>query len=345
MGAATRERRTPRRMVSVLATLGLVSGMLAVVVSTAGAAPSSCDAQNLTSGAKSADLQWLIGGAGPGDTIRVKGTCKGNFTIAKDGDDSHDGVDLTLLGKATLDGAGIGTVLHITHGTIAIQSLTITHGLASVESFLFNDGQSQKLCCSGGGIAVEGLGTEVLLTDSLVTANVAAAPWGRGGGIDVNEGTLTLSRSTVSGNTATNAGAIDSNFGKITLDNSTVSGNVASGVEKFCQATAACAGGIWNYGGTLTLNNSTISGNTAYWRGGGIVNQGSTGVLTLSGTTTITANAALYDTKKLAAAGGGIYQRGGALQPDWRDYVWGNSAGSPPHPDDCYDQLTEALCE
>jgi predicted outer membrane repeat protein len=67
---------------------------------------------------------------------------------------------------------------------------------------------------------------------------------------------LTLTNSTVSGNTASiyHGGGIYGDYS--TLTNSTVSGN-----------TASRGGGI--YGDNLTLTNSTVSGNTAY-SGGGI---------------------------------------------------------------------------
>jgi hypothetical protein len=85
-----------------------------------------------------------------------------------------------------------------------------------------------------------------------------------GGGI-FNGGTLTLSNSTVSGNTSHTAGGIlNAGLGTLTLTNSTVSGNYATG---------APAGGIYNEG-TLTVTNSTLSGNSAPYAGGGIYNEG-----------------------------------------------------------------------
>ena len=83
---------------------------------------------------------------------------------------------------------------------------------------------------------------------------------GDGGGM-LNSGTLTLTNSTVSGNTATEAGGIYNNFGgTLTLANSTVSGNT-SGQN---------GGGIFNrLDGTLVLTNSTVNGNTANTEGGG----------------------------------------------------------------------------
>ena len=85
---------------------------------------------------------------------------------------------------------------------------------------------------------------------------------GGGGGI-FNAGTLTLSTSTVSGNTATNHGGGINNAGTLLLDTSTVSGNTAGGD----------AGGLYNAStGMLMLTKSTVSGNTAGDDGGGLRN-------------------------------------------------------------------------
>jgi len=107
----------------------------------------------------------------------------------------------------------------------------------------------------GGGIF--NIGT-ITLTNSTVSGNTAN---NNGGGIFNNfGGTVTLTNSTVSGNTANYGGGII-NDGTMTLTNSTVSGNTAT----------FDGGGILN-ARTMTLTNSTVSGNTANFRGGGIIN-------------------------------------------------------------------------
>ena len=80
-----------------------------------------------------------------------------------------------------------------------------------------------------------------------------------GGGGIFNAGTLTVTDSTISGNSAEDAGGVY-NTGTLTVTNSTLSGNSAS---RF-------GGGILNFhAGTLTVANSTLGGNTAS-SGGGI---------------------------------------------------------------------------
>ena len=98
-------------------------------------------------------------------------------------------------------------------------------------------------------------------------------------GFILNEGTLTLSDSTVSGNTSKFGGGGIFNGGTLTLNDSTVSGN--SGGSVSVEGADGVGGGISNYG-TLTLSDSTVSGNTSKFGGGGIFNGGT---LTLSNST------------------------------------------------------------
>jgi len=119
-----------------------------------------------------------------------------------------------------------------------------------------------------------------------------------GGGI-YNVGTLTVSSSTVSGNTAqgsimahlaASGGGIFSR-GSATIRNSTLTGNLAK-----CSSQISCfGGGVFN-NGVMTIVNSTISGNTSN-DGGGIFEDGAS--LNISNTT-LSANFAI------ATRGGGI---------------------------------------
>ena len=130
-----------------------------------------------------------------------------------------------------------------------------------------------------------------------------------GGGI-VNQGTLTLTNSTVSGNSSRIGGGM-SNEGALILSDTTVSGN--SGTES--------AGGIYNEG-TLTLTNSTISGNTAaVQHGGGIFNQsfGSVGGILTITNSTVTGNTAVQE-------GGGISSNGPLTMTN--STVSGNTTGT-----------------
>jgi len=90
-----------------------------------------------------------------------------------------------------------------------------------------------------------------------------------GGGIE-NSGTLTVTNSTFSSNSASNGGAIAS-FGTLTVTNSIFSGN-----------NGGTAGGIWNYQGTVSVTNTTFSGNSSPNYAGAIENYGA---FTITGST------------------------------------------------------------
>jgi len=128
---------------------------------------------------------------------------------------------------------------------------------------LLIDGQTAKTTLSGNNLVrvfqVDS-GAKLTLNKLTVANGNAATPGspGIGGGI-LNAGTLTVSNSTLSGNSAGLGGGIyNQPSGTLTVSNSTLSGNSANFV-----------GGIYNQG-TLTVNNSTISSNTAFIEIGGI---------------------------------------------------------------------------
>jgi len=139
------------------------------------------------------------------------------------------------------------------------------------------------------------VGGPTVVLDGLTISNGLDSTNG-GGGI-YNDGTLTVSNSTVSGNSASSGGGIE-NYGTLTVDSSTLSGNSASASD--------AGGGIFNWG-TLTVQNSTLSGNSAGgvpgsngW-GGGILNSNT---LTVD-SSTLSGNSASYE-------GGGIFNRAGS---------------------------------
>jgi hypothetical protein len=108
---------------------------------------------------------------------------------------------------------------------------------------------------AGGSVGALNEGS-LTLANSTVTGNVLGITnSGR-------EASLTLTSSTVSNNQPT--GGIENLEGRLTLTNSTVSGNTANPV-----GGGLWGGGIWTVsGGKVTLNGSTVTGNTAM--GGGI---------------------------------------------------------------------------
>jgi hypothetical protein len=163
---------------------------------------------------------------------------------------------------------------------------------------------------------------------------------GRGGGIYSDGATLTITNSTISGNSVSTGGdtsgdsrggGIYSNGGTLTITNSTISGNTASVYDSELHTDFAGGGGIFNNGGTVTITNSTISGNTAsrsgfdyksdFAGGGGIYNNGGTVTVTNS---TISGNTAF----SIHSSGGGIYSNGGTGTIT-NSTISGNTASGP----------------
>ena len=152
---------------------------------------------------------------------------------------------------------------------------------------------------SGGGIYNAGT---LAVTFSSISGNSATGANNDGGGI-YNAGSLTIDRSSVSGNTATdrNAGGIfNLNTASLTLNHSSISHNSGSD-----------GGGIGNFGSAI-LTDSWVSDNT----GGGIyVFRGS---VTLNGSSSVSGNTALV--------GGGIYNISGSVTLNDSSSVSGNTA-------------------
>ena len=142
-----------------------------------------------------------------------------------------------------------------------------------------------------------------------------------GGGIQNYDSTLTITGSTISGNSANYGGGINNYDSSLTITGSTISGNSTYNNS---------GGGICNdKNSSLTITGSTISGNSAALRGGGIGNYGDSS-LTITGGT-ISGNSAEYSggginnyDSSLTITGGTIsnnysYNNGGGI------YIWSNS--------------------
>ena len=168
-----------------------------------------------------------------------------------------NGIDLAILGPVegdpaglTLDAGGGSRIFNIVDAAqVYLRDLTLTGGQVSGSAIrggavrIFNDAQ------------VEMLRMNITGNSSLDSG---------GGAIDVNQASLTLIDSELSGNQAMadngNGGAIVSWQGSVNLQGTTVVGNVAGGH----------GGGLDLTGSDLTAINSTISGNQSGGNGGGI---------------------------------------------------------------------------
>ena len=202
--------------------------------------------------------------------------------------------DSTISGNTSNNGGGIfnntGSSLTVSNSTIALNTAAGGFGGGVFNSggnlIVSNSTLSDNTSFNGGGILNTGTGT---VSNSTISGNAAN---NNGGGIFNDTGSsLTLSNSTLSSNTAnTNGGGIF-NGATLTVSNSTLSDN-----------TANFGAGIFNdSNSTSNISNSTFSANKAITIGGGIFNQSTNGIVTLTNST-LSGNSA-----RGISDGGGIY--------------------------------------
>ncbi|MFK7821907.1 MAG: beta strand repeat-containing protein, partial [Planctomycetaceae bacterium] len=160
--------------------------------------------------------------------------------------------DLTITGPGAagdlvIDAQGNSRVIH---GTATAANLTL-------QNLTVTGGNGESGIFNGWGGGVFAYNT-LTVTNSTISGNTANF---LGGGIASDFGSVTLANSTVSGNTTEDSGAGGGIYGpsSLTLMNSTVSGN-----------TSGTGGGFRTFSAYVTLSNSTISGNTSQDHGGGI---------------------------------------------------------------------------
>ncbi len=170
-----------------------------------------------------------------------------------------------------------------------------------------------NLAVSGGGASglfVNGTAPSSTATLSGLTLENGNATSGNGGAV-VNDGTLTVSGISFSGDTASDYGGAIYSGGTLTVGDSTFSGDSSpaagfGGGAIFTDGTASVSdstfsgdssdnlgGAILNLGGTLTVGNSTFAGDSASGSGGSVFN---------TGTATVTNST--FSANRAATAGG-----------------------------------------
>jgi len=216
--------------------------------------------------------------------------------------------DLTITGSGAgstiVDGGHLDRVFHVVGllggPTVHISRLTVRNGVGDRGGGgIFNSGTlalsasvvvDNSTGGAGGGGVANDTDAVLTLTDCTVTGNTAS----NGGGLG-NLGTVTIVRTTLSGNSAQVEGGGLAGPGTSIVIDSLISGNHAGGQ----------GGGIAVPpvpGTTLTVDGSTISGNTAALNGGGI---------TVGGTFAISDSVVSDNVSQ--ANGGGIFFRGGTI--------------------------------
>ena len=195
---------------------------------------------------------------------------------------------ITGSGSPILDAGGLGSGFIIQQGAaVTINGMTVQGGNSSGINNVSGD-LSLVGCLirnnSGRGIINDG-------TLTLSTTTIS----GNSGGI-INDGTLALSSTTVSGNTTTNAGGgVFNQLGAMTMDNSAIQSN-----------TAYEGGGVYNLATITMTNGSTINYNRAQGgAGGGIENR--------HAHLTMTNGSGLLGNTAANGSGGGVYNDVGSV--------------------------------
>lgn len=121
---------------------------------------------------------------------------------------------------------------------------------------------------SGGIWTTNVNNTTLTVTNSKISGNTASQ---QGGGIWLarhqNSAGIVINNSAITGNTANasnGGGVVLGDVSKLAITNSTISGNQVTG-------TYSMGGGVAVVNGQTTITNSTIANNTASWQGGGIL--------------------------------------------------------------------------
>jgi hypothetical protein len=227
---------------------------------------------------------------------------------------------LTIFGpgasKLKVSGNQQSRVFHVTGGQITIRGITIKNGHedatptgpkcpnSSASYYMFGGGILQD----AGSLKLD----RVKVSNNSVLRSPAGGAIVGGGGIGIVDGTLLLTHSRLTGNTAdggaiSEGGGIVNCIGEVTLNRTTVA-NSAVSASAIGQGGGISSGNGTDNPGELTLIRSTVSGNNsaadAAGDGGGISVVG--GPLTMV-SSTISDNSATVTAGGTVAYGGGLY--------------------------------------
>lgn len=264
-------------------------------------------------------LRQAIVAAGDGDTVVVPA---GHFTLALGEITVAKAIIVAGAGASTtiVDANGASRVFNVSSaGTVTFENLTITGGAANVGTTGGTGGAG--VLDSSGSLAFDG----VSLTSNAVTGGGTGGANQGGGAIFNGGGLLSVTDSTLSGNSVkltgsssnNGGGAIYNKVGPVTVTRSTLSGN--SVTVGGAGTTGNNGGGaIYDNSGGVTVTDSALTGNSASVsggtgnNGGGAVYGNGGGGLTVS-RSSISNNTLTIVTGMTNTGGGGIYANGGPL--------------------------------
>lgn len=192
--------------------------------------------------------------------------------------------------------------------------------VVNIHDLRFTGGNGVGATNTGRGGAVYNVGGTMVLTNSILTGNSAA----NGGAINNAASaspsvpaTLTIVNCHISNNSSTSSGAAMQNFSTSTLHlrNSTVSNNTSSGTG---------IAGAFQANGNVTITNSTFSGNSA--------SAGTGGGLYYNGVTLLVTNST-FAFNSSSVGGGGFHRTGTNPTAIFRNSIISNNTGATADPD------------
>ena len=211
-----------------------------------------------------------IGGSGGGGGVRNR---DGTMTISNS----------TFKDNTSVDGGG------------AIQNSSVLTINYSIISNNITTGPNAQQSGEGAGGGVSNNGGQLTVNNSVITGNSAATD---GGGVYIVSSVVTITNSTISNNIANTNSDIYGDGGGIwiradgtlTVSRSVISGNTTHGNTETDDLRFAGHGGALFAIGNSTLENTTVSGNVAEYIGGGIYSSfagGNNGNLTVNSSTIV----------------------------------------------------------
>ncbi|HRZ79264.1 MAG TPA: hypothetical protein P5044_04585, partial [bacterium] len=183
-----------------------------------------------------------------GDTVLISAGTYQDYNILVDKDLTIEGAGRndTIVQAKSSEGYANYRVFNITDGTVTFKNMTIRYGYANTDNG------------SGGGINFAG--TLLIVDNCYIHAN---GSYSNGGGIQVSDSAAIINKSLILGNKADGdyGGGVSAYNSVVTVTESTISGN-----------SAGYGGGIYVNKAEMNIEKSVISGNTASQYGGGIYN-------------------------------------------------------------------------
>lgn len=191
--------------------------------------------------------------------------------------------------------------------------------VVNINSLRFTAGNGVGAVNTGRGGAIYNVGGTMVISNSIITGNSAANGGGLNNAASASPSVpanLTIINCSITGNSSTSSGAAMQNFSTsfMNVRNTTVSGNTSSGTG---------IAGAFQANGTVTITNSTFSGNTAAGgTGGGVYFNGTS--LTMTNTTIV---------NNSSGVGGGGLHRTGTNPLNIRNSIIANNTGAAGSPD------------